>query len=277
MSARPRFRLLRRFMGPRWLVSEEESELIGYSLDLMKDAWVERLVQGLLARFPETAPDDALPAMGRARRVIRGINESRASYVLRLIRWLEHRKTQGNPFTLMSVLAEYMGPLPKIRTVDARGNWFTRNPDGTFEVKLKQENWDWDGRPTVTGNPAKLRWSRFWVIIYPNGLWNEGAAQWGVNGSSAWGTISQTWGSSAMPEHVQTIRALVKEWKPAGTRCVNIIIAFDPASFDPVAAVSAPGMPAGLWEHWSKNVGGVQVPARLATARYWDGVWDKVA
>jgi hypothetical protein len=52
---------------------------------------------------------------------------------------------------------------------------------------------------------------------------------------------------------------------------MNIIIAFDPASFDPQAAIDAAGMPNGLWGRWGKTVDGVCVPARLTTARYWDG------
>jgi hypothetical protein len=52
---------------------------------------------------------------------------------------------------------------------------------------------------------------------------------------------------------------------------VNIIVAFDAASFDPAAGVSDPGMPGGAWAHWSTNNAGVQEAVRLSTARYWDG------
>lgn len=267
MSAPARFRLIRRFLAPRWL-TEGEGELVGYSLDMMKDAFVERLQLGLLARFPETAPPDALAAIGRDRRVIRGINESAASYAQRLIRWLDDRKTVGNPFALMQKLAEYVGGTSSFRTVDARGNWYSRAADGTRSLLLNQANWNWDDKPnTADGRP---RWGRFWVIIYPGDVWNDGGEQWGS--AAAWGTADRSWGSSATPDQVATLKAIVADWKPAGTKCVNIILAFDPASFDPTAAVDDTGMPAGLWERWSKIVAGVQVPARLSTARYIDGV-----
>jgi len=268
--ATPRFRLLRKFLAPRWL-TEEEGELVGYSLDIVLDAWVTRLMLGLLARFPqngpngETAPTDALAAIGRDRRVVKGLFETEAEYAARELLWLDDRVRQGNPFMLMQKLAEYLGPLPSYRTVDARGNWYSRAADGTETSLLKQENWDW------SGEPIGERWARFWVIIYPNGLWSEYPFDWGDTAGPGWGegaeTTGLTWGSTAPAEHVNTTRAIVADWMPAGTRCVNIIIAFDAASFDPTAPE-----PDGLWEHWSKNVAGVQVPARLDTARYWDGV-----
>ena len=263
---RKNFRLLRKFLGPTWVASDgDEGELVGYSLDILKDAFLQRLFIGHLARFPEAAPDDALVALGRDRRVVRGINESTASYVARLLLWLDDRKRMGNPFALMQKLAEYTGPLPSFRTVDARGNWYSRAANGTESFLLNQGNWNWDDRPTTPD--GRQRWSRFWVIIYPNGLWTEGPAEWGEPTTQDWGEVGQTWGSTATPEQVQTIRFIVSDWKPAHARCINIVIAFDPDSFDPTAPE-----PDGLWERWSKNVGGVQVPARLSTARYWDGV-----
>ncbi len=265
MSSPERFRLVRRFLSPRWLL-DGEGELVGYSLDIIKDAFIERLRLGLLARFPqngpngETAPPDALAALGRDRRVVRGIGEGDVSYASRLLAWLDDRKTAGNPYTLMQKLSEYTGPLCAFRTVDARGNWYSRAADGTRTLTTNTGNWHWDNTPAS-------KWSRFWVIVYPNGLWTEGQA-WGAAGTQAWGDGSpRTFGSTATPDEIATLKFLVNDWKPAGTRCVNIILAFDPASFDPTAPE-----PDYLWGHWSKVVAGVQVPSRLATARYVDGV-----
>jgi hypothetical protein len=268
MTAPARFRLARKKLGPPW-ITEGDGELLGYSLDLMKETLVERVRQGLLVRFPqngpngETAPLDALVTMGRDRRVVRGLFDTDAEYAARLKLWLDDRRRCGNPYMLLQKLSEYLGPLPSFRTVDARGNWFSRAADGTETALLQQENWDW------SGDAIGERWSRFWVIIYPNTLWVANADDWGATtwGDPDWGDSAETWGSTAPTEHVQTVRAIVADWMPAGTRCVNIIIALDPASFDPTAPE-----PDGLWEGFSKNVGGTQVPARLSTARYWDGV-----
>lgn len=262
MAGEARFRLSRKFLAPRWL-TEGEGELVGYSLDIVKDAFIQRLYLGLLARFPDSAPLDALPAIGRDRRVVQGINESPTSYASRLVKWLDDRKTAGNPLALMRKLAEYTGPGCVFRTVDARGNWYTRAVDGSVTFLLNQGNWNWNGI-----DPS--RWSRFWVVIYPpSSLWTPLPNNWGDTAGPAWGAPSPvgSWGSTASADQVATVRALVADWKPAGTRCVNVILAFDPTSFSPTSPE-----PNGLWGHWSKDVGGVRVPARLATARYWDGV-----
>ncbi len=257
-------------MGPPWLVSEGESGQLGYVLDLLKDAFIERIRLGLLARLPQndptgetTAPPDALAAMGRDRRVVRAISETDAAYAARLLNWIDDRYTTGNPFTMLRKLAEYTGPLCSFRTVDVRGNWFSRAADGTETVSLSAANWNWDG--DMSGDA----WSRFWVIVYPNGLWTTGDDQlWGDAATQAWGDLGRgVWGCSATPDQIQTLRFIVADSKPAGTRCINIILAFDAASFNPASPE-----PDGLWSRWSKNVAGVQVPARLSTARYLDGV-----
>lgn len=264
MSERTYFRTTRAKISPRWLTNGVGG-LVGYSLDIMKDAIAERTRLSLLARFPDFCPDDALPLIGRDRRVVRGISESRESYAARLKAFLDDWRYAGTPYNTLDRLAAYLGPLPKIRIVNARGNWFTREPSGAKSYALNLGNWNWDG-PVTASN-----WSRYWVIIYPNGLWSQLPA-WGDSGAPAWGNNDVTWGSTATPEHVKTVRHIVRESKRAGSICENIIVSFNNAIFDP----ATPTATDGLYGHWSKNVGGVQVPARHQDAIYWDGVKDQV-
>ena len=137
----PNFRSTRKFMGPAWLTQNGESELVGYALDVLKDAFVQRAFAGLMVRFPQQdpegtpGPDDALAAIGRDRRIIRGINEPAASYARRALSGaIDDWKTAGNPFALMQQLAAYTGAGPAFRTVDVRGNWYSRAADGTTSV-----------------------------------------------------------------------------------------------------------------------------------------------
>ena len=80
-SLGPYFRVARKWLGPAWLVSNGDSELVGYVVDVVRDAFVERLRHALLFRFPQQdptgtpAPDDALAAIGRDRRITRGLFE----------------------------------------------------------------------------------------------------------------------------------------------------------------------------------------------------------
>lgn len=259
-----RFRNLRSKLGPPRFTSEGEAGLIGYALDLVADAYIQRVYEGLLARFPSTAPSDALPLLGRDRRVRRGRNESDASYRARLLRWLDDRRAWGTPFAMLQKLAEYMGDGHGVsmRLVTDRGSWYSRDANGAESYVLDAGNWDWDGSPAT-------EWARFWLIIYPGTLWTPTPA-WGTVGTT-WGSTPFSWGSTATGDEVASIRAIVDEWKMAGSRCVSIIIAFDPASFDPASLPGAPNMPDGTWHQPSKNVAGTQVPNRLGTAIYWNG------
>lgn len=266
------FRIARKFFGPAWLTEDGESGLVGWASDVIKDAFTERLRLGLLARFPQQDPegtpaaDDALAAIGRDRRIVRGFAETSATYAARLLRWLDDWQAAGSAFALMEQLAAYCGPGPSFRTVDVRGNWYSRDAEGNETSLLQRGNWDWDNAAN-----ALSRWSRFWVIIYPNGLWTVGP-KWGDAGA-VWGTPGRTWGTTATPEQVTSIRSIISDWKPGGTKCVNVVVAFDSTSFDPTTARDGTGLPDGTWGLPSEQNGSeAQVPTRLSTARYWDGV-----
>jgi hypothetical protein len=253
------FRAIRKFLAPSWLTTGE-GELVGYALDLLKDAFVERVRLGLLARFPqngpngETAPTDALTAIGRDRRIIQGITETSAAYAVRLIRWLDDHRSKGTAFTMMRQLAGYCRGGFSFRIYDNRGNCYSRSVSGV-ETYNAATDWDWDGDTD--------RWSRFWVVIYPTSEWTATSHEY-ADGSQFGKTIQ--WGVSIPREEVANVRAIVRDWKPAGTRCVNIIVAFDPASFDPAAPE-----PDGTWGAAYKFSGGNAVSSRLSTARYLRG------
>ncbi len=255
--------------GPRWL-TDGEGGLVGKALSRMRDALLQRVFLGLLARLPqngpngETAPPDALVRQGRDRLIYRGIFETDAEYAVRLKAFRDEHATRGNPFTLMRQLHAYVGTTHGVsfRTVDVRGNFYSRSAAGVETSSLDTQLWDWDGDTSTTGDTT--RWSRFWVIIYPGTLWTIATATWGTG---TWGDPDHVWGFADMtPEHAETLRAIVDRWKPEGTRCINIIVAFDPASFDPAAPE-----PDGLWGLPYKYVGGAAVASRLATARYLAG------
>lgn len=239
-----------------------------WSHAVLLDAGIQDNVEGLRARMPGVGTPTALPYIGRDRVIRRGRDESDASFAARQLRWREDHKTRGSAWAVMAQVKAYLTPhKPLMRIVTNNGTWKTLNPDDTREIVVTRPtpNWDWDGDDTKI--------SRAWLIIYPPpALWTQGPA-WGDPDlwDGAWGSEGFTWGSTATPAEVDSVRAIVKEWKAAHTLYQNIIIAFDEADFDPTGAPGAP-LPDGTWGHWSKTVAGVQVPARLLNACYWDGV-----
>jgi hypothetical protein len=253
---------------PGWAQDSAEGAPILYTLGKLANVVAEHARDGIAARFPlgPTLPGetprpparDALSLIARDRGKEWGINEEPAAFGARLIPWLDDARRRGNPFQLMRELRGYCNAAVRIRTVDARSNWCTLDRDGTETYQPLTETgiaWNWDGA-------ASSRWGRFWVIIYPTAdllPWGPGP----VWGDPTWGAPGTTWGTTATIDQVATVRRIVRDWKPAGTRCEHIIIAFDDTSFNPVDSF---GMPtAGNWNQ-AKN--------RNRTARYWRGTRD---
>lgn len=241
-----------------WWLQTGEGGLVQRTVATVLGGFTERARQGLLAHGPTTCPDDAIQYFCRDRGIVRGINEPREAIGLRLVRFLDDRATQGNAFALHAQLRAYMQADVMVRTVDSRGNWYTTAAGGARSVVIDTGNWDWDGA-------AASRWSRFWVIIYPSGGLPWAAS---VGGTPAAWPSGGTIGTTATPEQVASVRSIIRQWQPDGTRCEWIIIAYDAASFDPTAPE-----PDGTWGDFGYDAGGGSYEvARHTTARYWKGV-----
>lgn len=257
-----RYRYAFKKLAPRWL-TELDGELVLWSLMTVVDTLAERARQSVLARFPGHTPPDALGAMSRDRGLIRGFAEPSEVIRLRLLKWLDVWKAAGNARVLMDQIAAYLYPHDvTIRIVTNNGLlWYTRDSDGTFSYDfVNPSNWDWDGESTF--------WSRFWVILYPSDIWTlHPNLLWGDTG--VWGSSVYGWAGDWTVAQVQSIRSIVRRFKPAGTRCVNIIIASSASSFDPT---DPPGTTAdGTWGFNWDQVSDPEVFSRLGTARYWMG------
>ncbi|WP_437982917.1 hypothetical protein [Sorangium sp. So ce117] len=257
---------LRRYVPP-WL-SDRPGRTVGfrylYATASVLDAGAEVLVQGLQARMPGLGTPTALPYIGRDRRIVRGPAESDAAYGARLVRWLDYWRAAGNAYVLALALQGFLYPEhPRIRIVTRSGVWYTLEPSGELLWhRAEPNNWDWDSlsHPDKAGD-----WSEFWIIIYPPHYTADG--DWG-DGTSIW-EPGEAFGVQTPISNIAAIKALVQQWKGAHTKCVVLILAYDPSSFDPSSPPGAPGMPDGRWGHWSKDDDtGKRVKARRDDARY---------
>lgn len=280
------FRELVRRLGPGWLVKDrlpdnapvEQKEVdsrVLWAISLIMDAQLQRLRDGILARYPGPAgakpgtpgaPDDALSLIGRDRLIRRGPIEPADHYVARMNGYLDYHHVRGNAWAMLGQVQGILAPRAvKVALVNEHGNFYTIDEDGTRR-RDKYSAWDWDGSLLTDA------WARFWVIVYsedgtpfqPGPTWGS-ASLWG----GAWGTPGYTWGSTATPEDVFGVHQVIVDSMMAGSRCVSVVLSFDDSDFDPAAA--APPLPDGTWGPEYKLVAGVQVPNRNPDGRYWKG------
>lgn len=232
-----------------------------FGIALACDATIEFFLQAVLARLPGEGPEEALPLIGRDRRITRGYAESVDAYVERLIGWRPSWRGAGNAYTVMRQVRGYLSPhKPRMRVFNGSGCCYTLNPDDTLE-RHYPTSWDWDGNATLP--------SRCWLVIYNvTGLF-ERDGEWGDPGTWAEDAEGETWGSMTPAERIAAIRRIVDEWKSAATRYERIIVAFDDAALDPEDNST---LPDGTWGHHSTIVGGVSVAARDPRSIYWTGV-----
>lgn len=215
-----------------------------YTPALIIDGLLDGLTQGLKAKMPGIGTPTAFTYIGRDRGIVRGPSESEAGYAARAVAWLDTWRIAGSPFAIMDALAGYISPDTMVmRVVDNTGNWYTRAADGTRSFyRASPNNWDWDSEPT--------KWFRYWVIMYPDGVWEQPKA-WGdpdLWTTGLWGEPGEVWGVEGLSgANITDMRKLIRKWGPAGPYCVNLILAFDNAMFDPTSAPGAP-MPSGNWD-----------------------------
>lgn len=141
---------------PPWL-QNGFAEAILYSIAVQVDAFGDALVAGVKQRFPGYYSFEALPLIGRERRIRRGIAETDATYAARLTRWrLDHRR-RGGPYALLSQLFAYYAPnnFP-IELVYQSGRRFSMDTSGV--VTRDDIVWGPDSLTTL--------WARWWLFFH---------------------------------------------------------------------------------------------------------------
>lgn len=265
-------RSLIRKLGPSWLTKDlvqgvETDSRVLYTTALILDALKERVRLGIIARFPGGgSTSDSIPYLARDRSIVTGPSETKANKELRIQQAIDKHRVRGNAWALLENIVGYCSPhAVRVRLVTERGTFYTIDRDGSKSID-RGVAWNWDNAD------VEDNWARFWIIIYPT---NDSPQQpwarcnvWGTPGD-VWGTEGRTWGSTATPADVQSVRAIVRQWKRAGTRCVKIIACFDDDTFLPTD--TAPPNPDGTWRTPATYVAGVKVPSRSARAIYWHG------
>ena len=252
-------------LAPPWLATGAGQRVL-YLPGLLTDALTQAALDGVKSRFPGYGLSDALTFIGADRQIVRGPDEPDADYIIRLQKWLDSWQHAGSPYGLLPQLEGLNAPVIRTwRTVDNSSNWYWINAgDTTLTINSSHgaANWNWDGLST--------QWARFWTVLYlspqasfDERFWGDGLTKWGDGG---------VWGLSLTPGQVESIRVVIRNFKPAHATWLWGIVAFDATTFDPSASYPSAGLPDGQWGRWSKDSAGNRIQSRLESARYISGV-----
>lgn len=261
----PTFRNIATTLSSPRLLTWKAVRMVYSFIGVQLDALAEAAHQAVHVRFPETCPEDALLFHSRDRGIMRGPNESSATFRQRLLLWLDawHGAGVGKP--MLDQIAGYILPATaRIRVWTQQGVVYTREIDGAFTVeRVDPMAWNWDNQVDY--------WARFWVVIYsvgPSAPWAREPV-FGTPGHLIGERVPMggSIGSTATVSEVQGIRSIVAQWKPAGALCPYIIVSFDAAAFAPTDG--SPPLPDGTWGNYWDSV--TQTAGRDKRGIYWRG------
>jgi hypothetical protein len=265
MGAPLRLRDALKLISPWWLSDRRESgKTAGYrfnwSVVSALDTQLEGLLQGMYAAWPGAGTPTALPYIGRARGVVRGMADTNEEYAAKLRGWLKRAEALGSQYGIARELQDYVAGHPRVRVVNRHGHWLTLNADGTIE--RAQAAWDWDS----VSNPERAGyWSDQWAIVYTSawpysGTWGDGRT-WGGRDGSIGHLVGHT--------DREALHNLLATAKSAHSKIRAVIWTTDPALFDPAVPLSCPD---GTWGQWSLPGSSPRVAGgRIrTTCRYWE-------
>ncbi|GAC1536280.1 MAG: hypothetical protein NVS3B10_00020 [Polyangiales bacterium] len=265
-------------ISPSWLRNTIGEKYL-YAPALIVDAMLERVNEGVLARFPtRTKTTSSLPYIGADLSIPQGLAEGAASYAQRLKRALDDWFYAGSARAVIAQALGYLSPVaPRVLVVNNASAW-DYVPAGGLPTTLPTHvpsaaavaptaNWNWD--QAFYGSAISLSYLfRVWLIL-DGSTWATSTRTWASGWT--WGSKTCSWGFDQPPSTFAALRAIVKLWKAQHASIPWIVITLDSSKFIPTDAPGAATLPDGNWRNWSKIVGTTRVAARFSTARYMDG------
>jgi hypothetical protein len=258
-----------------------------YSMSVLYRALADAAAYGVLFRFPDRAPADAFVWLASDRQIVQGFAESQVSYVGRLKQWLDTWGFAGTPTGMLLEMLGYCLPvLPKVLTVDNRGQWWTYAASSTplgappasmptppiQTAPVSPSNWQWD---SVAWPPAYAAlWSRMWVVLFSlsGQPWAAPTATYDSGPTYGDGTCWGWAGTHAQAAGLTKIARLMS----AGHACIPyVIVCYDSTMFNAALSFGSAKLPDGNWRYWSKVVAGQYVASRPAesTCGFIDGTF----
>lgn len=254
--------------GPWWIAQKNVGAFLE-SVAVVLDQGIETLHTGLLLTRPLDCDESALPVLSRDRGISVYASEPAISQRHRLSQWQQLRRQRGTHQGEMRNIQPYFldrPVLPRLRIVHQAGNglsstWHTLDSTGVYtRYRATPSNWNWDG--------VQAKWSRFWVILYTDGLalppqptW-DGGELW--DGGSVWDGFFSTIQNSDLV-------AGIREAKAAHSQLWGFAIAESLDTFNPAVL---PALNAdGSWSHPNGQYGNIVDPVTGKPTRDQGAVW----
>ena len=207
-----------RAISPRWLQRGNAQRLL-FALGVHVDAFADALVAGLKQRLPGLYSPDALPLLGRERRIRRGLWETDAVYASRLLRWLDDHRRRGGPYALLAQLRATFAPsnFPiellyyPTALLGGEARRYSMDADGVVER---------DSVPWIPDDDA-THWARWWLIyhwpspILGDGTWDDPGLWDPALSEGGGGQPLGVWDSDLTLDEVVALRTVPAEWNAA--------------------------------------------------------------
>lgn len=213
-----------RLPTPPWLLGKWGRRWL-YMTGLVFDALVEATRQAVKARFPTVAPDDAIPLIGKDRVLEPGLGESLDTYRARIIGAWEAWSWAGTEKGLIDQLKAW---LPS-------ADWaLVANREWSVPPAGRPASADWDPGHGKPGDPdyrpsrgyaaidGDAWWSRMWVLLQGDHPWKV----WHYGDGTRFGD-ALTYGSTALPFHVEAAARIARRWKAGHEYVPHIIVNLD--------------------------------------------------
>jgi hypothetical protein len=201
------FRDTLRRITPPWLQHDVAGRVL-HTIGVTLDACADATVAGVKLRFPGYMPE-ALPLLGRERRISRGRLEPDELYAQRLMRWLVDHQRRGGPYAMLAQLYAHYASAPMVIELQYRsGRRFRMDVAGSVTRDIA--GWS-------DGDPAQ--WAR-WVLRLALPTASVDGGTWD-NADDQWADPASVWDCALSPDDVADYTLIPREWNAA--HCIGLV------------------------------------------------------
>lgn len=186
------------------------------------DALAERTRESAAARFPDASRPDALAAIGKERRILRGPREDGATYASRLLSWWDDHRGRGGPYALARQLYLFWRTALGVDFEIVGANGIRHSVDGQTGAVVRDVI-DWTGG----GDPSQ--WAQLWIFFHVTGLsasWITDGGEFVITDAGDQIVFDVLSGGALTDDEAEEFRAVPREWSAAHVKRITIVLLY---------------------------------------------------